>query len=204
MMMIAVLAVSGCAAAPPTGPDVLVMPGKGKTFDAFQADDAACRQYASSRIGNNSPAEAANQSAVGSTVLGTALGAAAGAAIGAAAGNPAAGAAIGAGSGLVLGGATGLGAAQASRYSLQNSYDIAYLQCMSAKGENIPTTWASAPAAYPDYSYLYPYPYGPYFYPDFASPFIGFGIGFFPHRAFFPHHAFFVRHAFFFHHGFRR
>src|SRR6266568_6004053 len=96
----------GCAVVPPTGPDVMALPGKDKSFEAFQADDAACKEYASAQIGYGSPAEAANQSAIGSTVLGTVLGAAAGAAIGAATGNPAAGAAIGGGSGLFLGGAT--------------------------------------------------------------------------------------------------
>jgi hypothetical protein len=198
--IIGVLAVTGCAVAPPTGPDVAVMPAKGKTLEAFQADDTACRQYASAQIGNGSPAEAANRSAVGSTVLGTALGAAAGAAIGAAAGNPAAGAAIGAGSGFVLGGATGLSTAQASGYALQQRYDIAYLQCMSAKGENVPTASVSAVATYPGYPYPY-WPYWPYYdpyYPAyFVSPFLGFGfgLGFFPHRPF-PHHAFLHFHQF--------
>jgi hypothetical protein len=167
------LALGGCAVAPPTGPYVVAMPGKDKPFEAFQADDAACRQYASAQIGYGSPAQAAAQSAVGSTALGTAVGAAAGAAIGAAAGNPAMGAAIGAGTGLVAGGAAGIGAAQASANELQWRYDVGYAQCMSAKGENVQ-------APYPAYSYAAPYyPY----YPAYYGPgFVGFGFGFHGHH----------------------
>src|SRR4051794_13551582 len=88
------LGLGGCAVAPPTGPAVVALPGTGKSFEAFQGDDATCRQYAAAQIGNVAPADAAQQSAVGSTALGTVLGAAAGAAIGAATGDPAAGAAI--------------------------------------------------------------------------------------------------------------
>ena len=191
-VVIGALTLGGCAAAPPPGPSVVAMPGKDKTFEAFQADDAVCRQYASAQIGYTTPGEAANQSAVGSTVLGTVLGAAAGAAIGAAVGNPAAGAAIGAGSGLVIGGATGLNAAQASGSSLQGRYDIAYMQCMAAKGENVPTVAAASgyPAyvPYPAYAYYpypgyyrypgyYPYP-GYYYRPYYGSVFFGGGFGF--------------------------
>lgn len=181
----AALALGSCAVAPPTGPDVMALPGKNKSFEAFQADDAACRQYASAQIGYGSPAEAASQSGVATTVLGTLLGAGAGAAIGAATGNPAAGAAIGAGSGLVLGGATGLGTAQASGISLQRRYDMAYVQCMSAKGNNVPTQSAGYPAYSPYYSYYpyyypyYPYPYG--YYPP-AAVSLGFGFGFGGHH----------------------
>ena len=188
VLAIVAFAVSACSVAPPTGPDVAVMPGKDKTFEAFQADDVTCKQYASTQIGNESPAAAANQSAVGNAVLGTALGAAAGAAIDAAAGNPAAGAAIGAGSGLVLGGATGLGTAQASDYLLQQRYDIAYVQCMSAKGENVPPSVVAALTAYPANAYGYPAYYPSYYGPDFVN--IGFGFGFHRGPRFVHHHGF--------------
>jgi hypothetical protein len=179
--LIGVLALSACAVAPPTGPNVMALPGKDKSWEAFQADDAACRQYASTQIGNSSPSEAGNQSALNSTVLGTILGAIAGAAIGAATGDAAAGAAIGAGSGLVFGGAAGLNASQASSASLQRRYDVGYIQCMSAKGENVQT-----PSVYPAYgayrSYYYPYyPYYPSYYPYYPyypSTFIGFSSSF--------------------------
>jgi outer membrane lipoprotein SlyB len=169
------LALAGCAVALPTGPNVMVLPGKDKSFEAFQADDTACRQYASAQIGYGSPAEAASQSAVGSTALGTVLGGAAGAAIGAAAGSPAAGAAIGAGTGFVTGGAAGLGAAQASGLSLQRRYDMGYVQCMAAKGENV----QNATAAYPGYGYpYYPPAYYPYYPGYYGSAFVDFDFGF--------------------------
>src|SRR6185437_16012270 len=154
---VAVLVLGGCAVAPPVGPSVAAMPGQGKTFEAFQADDVACRQYAALQTGV-APQDAANQSLVGSTALGTVLGAAAGAAIGAAAGNPAMGAAIGAGSGAVLGTGYGAGAAQYSADTVQYRYDTGYVQCMSAKGESVPqmptppSAYAAAPA-YPAYAY---------------------------------------------------
>jgi len=70
--------------------------------------------------------------------VGTVVGAAAGAVIGTATGNPGAGAAIGAGSGLVLGSASGVQASAASGAALQSRYDMAYLQCMYAKGNQVP------------------------------------------------------------------
>lgn len=174
---VALLALAGCAVAPPPGPSVMVMPGQGKTFEAFQADDAACRQFAAQQTGI-APADAANQSLVGSAAVGTVLGAAAGAAIGAAAGNPAAGAAIGAGSGAVLGTASGLGAAQYSGASVQQRYDMGYVQCMSAKGESVPQMPA-AQTAYAAPPYPYPYAAYPYYapYPYYYGPAVGVGFG---------------------------
>jgi hypothetical protein len=155
----------------------MALPAQGKSFEQFQQDDGTCRQYASAQIGYANAGQAANQSLLNSAAAGTVLGAAAGAAIGAASGNPAAGAAIGAGSGLFLGGATGLGAASYSAGELQRRYDMGYLQCMSAKGESVPSNLGSAgsyPASYGygyGYGYGYPYPYYyPYYYP---SGFVG-------------------------------
>lgn len=182
------LALGACAVSPPTGPTVMALPGKNKDFQAFQTDDMTCRGYAEQRIGYGSPAAAANQSAVSSAAVGTVLGAAAGAAIGAAAGNPAAGAAIGAGSGLLFGGAAGANAANLSAGELQRAYDMSYLQCMSAKGENVPQSLPSSYAyGYPGYGYpyypAYYYPYPPYYYgPSFFSVGFGFGHGFHGHH----------------------
>ena len=61
-----------------------------------------------------------------------------GAAIGAATGNAGAGAAIGGGAGLLGGTAMGSNAGASSEYQLQRRYDIAYQQCMYAKGNQIP------------------------------------------------------------------
>ncbi|MGO8919553.1 MAG: glycine zipper family protein [Stellaceae bacterium] len=183
------LALGACAVAPPPGPSVMALPAKDKSFAEFQQDDMTCRQYASAQTGGTSPGQAANDSFATSAAVGTVLGAAAGAAIGAAAGNPAAGAAIGAGSGLFLGGASGLGAAGYSAAALQQRYDMSYVQCMSAKGESVPTALAGSappgyaygyPYGYPyPYPYPYAYPYGPYgYYPGFY-PGVGFvSVGF--------------------------
>jgi Glycine-zipper domain len=174
VLALGVLALAGCAVAPPEGPSVMVMPGKGKDLAAFQADDAVCRQYADSQIGI-SPAQAASKSFAANAVVGTVLGAATGAAIGAATGNPAAGAAIGAGGGAALGSITGLGAASASGHSLQYRYDIGYMQCMSAKGNDISPAENELAArqrpyvvAYPPSYYIVPggyYAPGPYYGP---------------------------------------
>lgn len=46
---------AGCVA-PPAGPTVLAMPQQGKSFDAFRADDASCRQIAAQDSGAAPPA----------------------------------------------------------------------------------------------------------------------------------------------------
>lgn len=166
-LVIAALALSACAIAPPSGPSVMALPAQGKSFEQFQQDDATCQQYASARIGNGSPQQAANESGVGSAAIGTAVGAAAGALIGAAAGNPAAGAAIGGGSGLLLGSATGVSNAYASGAALQQRYDMAYIQCMSAKGESVPVAQNDSASYPPSYAYhMYP-AYPGYYYPGY-------------------------------------
>lgn len=134
-LIVAVLA-SGCATVP-KGPSVMVMPGTGKTFEAFQVDDAVCRQWAAEQSGT-SPGRASAQSTVSGAAIGTVVGAAAGAALGAAAGNPAIGAAAGAGAGLLGGTAVGASRAEAYGGSVQRRYDMAYTQCMYAKGNQVP------------------------------------------------------------------
>ena len=95
------LVAGGCATIPP-GPSVLVMPGGGKSFEVFQADDASCRGWAQVQSGWNAN-ETVNQNLAAGAVGGGALGAAAGALIGAASGATGPGAAIGAGVGLLAG-----------------------------------------------------------------------------------------------------
>jgi hypothetical protein len=133
---LALFMISGCATIP-TGPSVRVLPGPGKPFEQFQADDAVCRQWAAQQIGI-SPQESVNRSTATGAVVGTAIGAGAGALIGAAAGHPGAGAAIGAGSGLLVGTATGANAGNASGYDAQRRYDNTYVQCMYSKGNQVP------------------------------------------------------------------
>jgi len=160
-----VVAVAGCAAVPPAGPTVTVLPKDGKSYDAFRGDDAACRLDAEqSTGGSGAAAQAATNSAVGSAVLGTALGAAAGAALGSLGGAVGTGAAIGGVTGLALGGAVGANNAQASTASWQYAYDRVYAQCMAARGNQVvPPTYGYAPGYYPYSGYYgYGYPaYGP-------------------------------------------
>jgi hypothetical protein len=161
------LALGACAVTPPQGPSVMVMPGKDKTFEAFQGDDLTCRSAASQSIGGQSAGQAAAQSTIGSAAVGTGLGAAAGALAGSAVGAVGTGAAVGAGAGLLLGSAAGAGAGQQSYYQMQSAYDMTYVQCMASKGNQVPQASTSPyPAAYPGPAYYYaPYPgyyYRPY------------------------------------------
>ena len=84
LVLLGVLALSGCATVP-TGPSVMVLPAQGKPFEAFQADDSVCRQWAAQQAGAG-PSETA----------------------------------YGAG------------------WEVQRQYDIAYQQCMYAKGNQLP------------------------------------------------------------------
>jgi len=110
--------VSGCASAP-TGPSVMVLPGLGKSFEQFNADDAVCRQWGLQATGR--PPEAAATSAAGGTSTGDAGGAASGGT-----GAPSTG-------GLTYSGQEG-----------QWRYDMAYQQCMYSRGHQIP----GVPAGY--------------------------------------------------------
>jgi hypothetical protein len=132
----AVLVLGGCATMP-AGPSVMVLPKPGKSFEAFQSDDAVCRQWAMQRI-QVPPNEIVNKNLASGAAIGAAMGAGLGAAIGAASGKPGTGAAIGAGSGLAAGTATASGPAYAAGMEAQRRYDHAYQQCMYAKGHQIP------------------------------------------------------------------
>ena len=136
LAVVSALALSSCATLP-TGPSVMVLPAPGKPFEVFQADNSLCRQWAGQQIGL-SPQETVNQNTAAGAAIGTLIGAGLGAAIGAASGNPGIGAAIGAGSGLLGGTAVGANAGQAYGWDAQRRYDIAYQQCMYAKGNQIP------------------------------------------------------------------
>jgi hypothetical protein len=128
------LLTSACSTPPPNAPSVMVLPGSGKDFQQFRADNELCRQFASEQLNNAGGESAISASGIGSTALGTALGAAAGAAI-----NGGRGAAAGAGGGFALGGLAGVDAAQTTAGRLQQRYDISYQQCMYANGHRIPS-----------------------------------------------------------------
>jgi hypothetical protein len=127
------LALLSACATVPSGPSMLVLPGAGKSFDQFRADDASCRQFAYQQIGGASAERDAERQAVQSAVVGTAIGAVAGAAIGGSRG-----AGVGAGTGLIVGSAVGSSSSDASGYGAQRRYDHAYLQCMYAAGHKVP------------------------------------------------------------------
>jgi len=93
---------AGCATVP-TGPEVLVLPGAGKTFEQFREEDAVCRHYAQDRVGTT-PGQAAADSVARSAGTGALVGAAAG----------------------------------TTAHSVQWRYDIRYVQCMDAKGNQVP------------------------------------------------------------------
>lgn len=124
-----VLALGGCAEMP-TGPTVTVWPAPGKPFSVFQADDEACRQYAYSRVNP----EAANRAAAKRVALGTVAGAAAGALIG----DSSRGAGVGAGVGMLAGASSASEASASGGWTAQRQYNIAYEQCMYARGNVIP------------------------------------------------------------------
>ena len=162
----ALVVLGGCVTVP-VGPAVRVLPGAQKSFEQFQADDGACRQYAQAAIGGPNAGQAAENAAAANAVAGTLIGAAAGAILGSVSNQGGQGAAIGAGTGFLLGSAAGANTAGYSSYAMQRNYDSAYMQCMYARGNQIPGYMAyrgPAPSRMPVYSYpppSYPAPAAP-------------------------------------------
>jgi hypothetical protein len=91
--LLVLMLLAGCATIP-TGPSVMVLPGPNKPFEVFQAEDARCRDWALSRIGQ-SPQETADRNVASGAAVGAAVGAGLGAVIGAGSGDAASGAAVG-------------------------------------------------------------------------------------------------------------
>lgn len=152
--LLSALLLAACASVP-NGPSNMALPGSGKTFDEFRADDASCRQFALDQIGGKTANEASSESFAKSAAVGTALGAAVGAAAGGGRG-----AGNGAAAGLLVGSLVGVDEANASSYGTQRRYDNAYTQCMYAKGHRVPVSGRviqqpayspppPSPAAYP-------------------------------------------------------
>ncbi|HUX89939.1 MAG TPA: YMGG-like glycine zipper-containing protein [Gallionellaceae bacterium] len=128
----ALLVFSACATKLPMGPRVKVMPAPGKPFEVFVTDDRICRQFAEQSIGA-SPSETASQNAVETAAKGVAIGAAVGALAGGREGAP-----TGAAIGLLGGTAAGTEQGSYAARDVQLRYDIAYQQCMYAKGNQVP------------------------------------------------------------------
>ncbi len=120
-----------CACFAPAGPMVSVAPAPGKSFQAFAADQTACEQYADTQV--MPQAAYATYRAIGTVLLPTALGAAIGAAV--AGGH---GAGLGAFAGAALGATVGMSRAGFAQMSVQQHYDLAYTECMSAHGNSAP------------------------------------------------------------------
>ena len=153
MAALSTVALLGGCATQPMGPSIPVMPAQGKSMDAFQQDENYCDQYASGRACGK--IQEANKDQLARGVVGAALGAG----LGALAGNTE-GALIGGGVGAVLGSASGAGYDQAR---VQHVYDIAYGQCMTARGNDVamrhPRRWHGYPPPPPG---NYPPPPGGY------------------------------------------
>lgn len=133
----------------PTGPTVAVMPAPGKPMDLFMQEDDACRGFARMRIGGApNPNDQVAAGMAGGAVVGGVL----------SGGRPG-----GVTTGVVVGGVVGSGAADQSGMSLQRRYNIAYMQCMYSKGNQLPMygySSYSAPPGYGSQGYAYPPPPG--------------------------------------------
>ena len=127
------LLLAACASTP-SGPNVMVLPGTGKSFDQFRFDENECRQYAHSYSGGSTPDQASADSGAKSAVAGAAIGGLAGAAIGGSGRAAVAGAALGTAGGALAGTGTGGHSAR----TVQQRYDMGYQQCMYAKGHQVP------------------------------------------------------------------
>ncbi|MFA5941478.1 MAG: hypothetical protein WC809_19185 [Sinimarinibacterium sp.] len=127
----AVLLLAACVQMP-AGPTVSVMPAPYKPFELFRTDDAACRGYADTQV--RGPALQAQDQAAAGVATGAAVGAVAGGLIT----DSARGAGSGAAIGLIAGSLGGAASADRSSWSLQRRYNIAYEQCMYAKGNQVP------------------------------------------------------------------
>lgn len=151
-VLLPLILLSACATLP-NGPRVAVMPAPGKPFDLFVAEDRQCRAFAEQSIGT-APQDLAAQNVVNNAVVGTAVGAAVGAL-----GGGGRGAATGAAVGMVAGTASGAGQANYAGADAQRRYDIAYQQCMYAKGNQLPGYgYRQAPAPTSATPYYYPPP----------------------------------------------
>ena len=110
LSLLVVLLLLGACTSIPTTPEVLALPGTGKSLEQFRNDDVECRQYAVEQVGGSkTPSQSAKQSEVRSAVAGTAVG------------------------GFTVNDAT-----DSSSEGLRRRYDFAFVQCMYAKGHRIP------------------------------------------------------------------
>ncbi|WP_216634653.1 glycine zipper family protein [Polynucleobacter sinensis] len=131
--LLAMGSLAGCVSAP-TGPTIAIMPREGKPFEVFQQEDQQCREFAAGAVKDTS--NAALKEGATSAAIGAALGAAAGAVI---QGGSSQGVGTGAGIGLLGGAAMGAMNSAGKQNQSQTQYNIAYQQCMYAKGNQVPS-----------------------------------------------------------------
>jgi hypothetical protein len=114
-------------------PHVIIAPAPGKPPDLFEQEDEACRAKAE----ESSNSDAGTEKVVESAAVGTVIGAAAGSLMG---GRHDRGGLTGAGAltGLIVGAAAGANRNAAADAAAQRHYDRVYLQCMLAKGNQLP------------------------------------------------------------------
>jgi hypothetical protein len=129
--VLTVIGLSACATAP-MSPSLVTLPGTGRSFDQFRADDYNCRLYGEVQIGLR-PAQSAaaaamtvgtNPGAPGATTSTAFIGGGQGGAIGQAVTPP----------GVIPSSNLPAGTA----YAAQQRYDNAYIQCMYASGNRVP------------------------------------------------------------------
>jgi hypothetical protein len=149
LALIVPLALLAACASTPTGPSVMVLPGSGKTFDQFRFDDNECRQFATAQLGGREADQASTDAGVRSAAAGAAIGALAGAAITRSGHGAVAGAGLGGAGGAIA----GAGAGSTTAHTVQGRYDIAYQQCMYAKGNQIPMAASRYQRSAPPSSY---------------------------------------------------
>lgn len=112
-----------------TAPTVAVTPGPGKSPSDFAVDNSACAAQANQQIAE--ARTAANGQIAGTALLNAALGASNSAAAGATKSAVAANAAAGAVTAAIA-------SEQAAQATLQRQFDIAYSECVYAKGDIVP------------------------------------------------------------------
>jgi len=130
-VVLILIGLSACATAP-MSPSLVTLPGTGRSFDQFRADDYNCRLYGEVQIGLRTAQSAAaaamtvgvNPGAPGAMTSAAFIGGGQGGAIGQAVTPP----------GVIPSSNLPAG----TSYAAQQRYDNAYIQCMYASGNRVP------------------------------------------------------------------
>jgi hypothetical protein len=118
------------------GPLVQVMPSPHKPFPVFLADQQECKTFSQDQV--DGQASLANRGAAGGALLTTGIGGATGGLIGWTVGTPGTGAIVGASSVATGATASGIDVSRTANAGIQTQYDNAYVQCMYARGHQVP------------------------------------------------------------------